>query len=359
MRIVIDIDGTISELKKLGQTYDSININEGALAKIRALKKAGHYIILQTARHMKTCNGDLGQVVAKVGKQTLDWLELNNVPYDEIYFGKPYADVYIDDLAYKFTDWESIGVSNFDDAHTNILIPMAGLGSRFSQAGFTNPKPLIEVNGKTLVEWAISSLSFLINKSTSTLIFVILKEHDVQFNLSKKLKDIFSKDIIIIVVDSLTSGQAATCLAAKSTINNLNQLIIYNCDTYTTGNEKILKLVQEERPDGILASFESTDPRYSYAKCNKNGYITMTKEKEVISNQASTGLYYFRRGSDFVTAAENIIQNSKVENGEYYVAPVYNELLKSGKKIKTYKVEQNWILGTPEEMEFFKKEYRK
>lgn len=356
---MIDIDGTIAELRKHGQTYDTVKVNEGAVAKIRDLKKAGHYIILQTARHMKTCNGDQGQVLAKIGKQTFDWLKINEIPYDEIYFGKPYADVYIDDLAYKFTNWEEIEITDFDDTHINVLIPMAGLGSRFVKAGFTDHKPLIKVHGKTLVEWAVDSLSFLINKPNTTLIFIILKEHEEKFGLTKKLKAIFGKKTKVVVIDSLTTGQAATCLMAKSIINNSKQLLIYNCDTYTIGNEKILNLIRDERPDGILACFKANHPRYSYAKTDKNGYVTATAEKEVISNQASSGLYYFRRGSDFVTATERMIGKGETAKGEHYVAPVYNELLKSGKKIKTYSVDQNWVLGTPEELEHFKKKYKK
>ncbi|MGN6371279.1 MAG: capsular biosynthesis protein [Phycisphaerae bacterium] len=108
MRIAIDIDGTICELKKSGQSYSDVAPLPGAAEKIQGLKAAGHYIILLTARHMKTCEGNVGLVVARQGPTLFAWLEKHGIPYDEIWFGKPHADVYIDDNGLRFTSWESI-----------------------------------------------------------------------------------------------------------------------------------------------------------------------------------------------------------------------------------------------------------
>jgi capsule biosynthesis phosphatase len=357
MRIIIDIDGTITELKKTGQTYTSVRINPGAADKIRSLKAAGHTIILQTARHMKTCGGDQGQVVAKIGKPTLDWLTEQEIPYDEIYFGKPYGDVYIDDLALPFTNWDQITPDSLDDTKINIVIPMAGAGSRFIKAGFTEPKPLIKSHGKTLIEWAVASFDTLRARRNAHLIFVILEEHNQSFKLGDKLRVLFGTDITVISIGAVTSGQATTCLAAKQLINNFNQLIIYNCDTYTTGNEALLDVIEAKRPDGVLACFDATDPRYSFARVDKLGYVDLTTEKNPVSSHASTGLYYFRRGQDFIRAAEAMMHSGETAKGEYYVAPCYNELLKAGKKIKIYNVKDNWVLGTPDELEYFNTNY--
>ena len=109
MRICIDLDGVIAGFKKEGETYLDIAPIEGAIEKMRKLKENGHYLIIFTARHMKTCDGDMGKVIAKIGKMTLDWLAKYEVPYDEIYFGKPWAHVYIDDNAFRFKSWEEIG----------------------------------------------------------------------------------------------------------------------------------------------------------------------------------------------------------------------------------------------------------
>jgi len=356
MRIMIDIDGTITELKKKGQEYSEVRVNHGAIEKIKALKTAGHYIILQTARHMKTCGGDQGRVLAKIGKQTLDWLDKNEIPYDEIYFGKPYAEVYIDDLAHHFTGWDNIQTEEFDNDFVNIVIPMAGLGSRFSKAGYTDIKPLIDVMGEPMIVWAMKSFDFLSKIKKYRMIFIILKEHDSKYQLSDQLKNLFGEHATVIVIDELTRGQAETVLAAKKYINNYNKLFIFNCDTYSTA--PIWELIEEEDPDGILPCFKATDPRYSYAKLDTYGYVIETAEKNPISDLASNGMYYFKRGKDYVCAAENMCENAQKDAGELYVAPCYNQLLSSGKKIKVVEVAKNHVLGTPEELNEFLKVYK-
>lgn len=108
MRIAIDIDGTICELRKGNATYADVLPLPGAVEKVRGLKEAGHYIILLTARHMKSCSGNVGLVVARQGKTLFAWLEKHGIPYDEIWFGKPHADIYIDDNGLRFTSWDQI-----------------------------------------------------------------------------------------------------------------------------------------------------------------------------------------------------------------------------------------------------------
>ena len=351
MRIMIDIDGTISELKKHGQDYTDLRVNPRAVEKLKELKKAGHYIILQTARHMKTCSGDQGKLMAKIGKKTLDWLEKNEIPYDEIYFGKPYADVYLDDLAHPFTSWEKIKKQDFDDQKVNILIPMAGAGSRFVKAGFNSPKPLIDVSGEPMISWAMKSFDFLDKFKNYQLIFVILDVHDKEYNLGNELKKLFGVKSKIIILDKVTRGQAETCLMAREYIDNYNKLFIYNCDTYSI--TKMWKVIETEDPDGILGCFKSDDPKYSFVKLDQYDFVCETAEKKVISNLATNGMYYFKRGSDFVSSAETMIRNAITCNNEFYVAPCYNELLKSGKKIKTVLTDDNHVMGTPEELEHF------
>jgi len=108
MRICIDLDGVICELKREEQSYEELKPLPGAVEKIRKLKENGHYIIIYTSRRMKTHNGNLGKVVADIGLITLEWLKKYNIPYDELYFGKPWADVYIDDNSFRFTSWDAI-----------------------------------------------------------------------------------------------------------------------------------------------------------------------------------------------------------------------------------------------------------
>ena len=108
MRICLDLDGVICQLKQQGECYSDLKPVLNAVEKVKALKESGHYIIIYTARHMKTCKGNLPEVIAKIGKTTMDWLAEYEVPYDEIVFGKPWADVYIDDNAFRFIDWDQI-----------------------------------------------------------------------------------------------------------------------------------------------------------------------------------------------------------------------------------------------------------
>lgn len=127
MRIVIDLDGTICSLKKEGETYSDVTVLPDALEKLTQLKKDGHYLIIQTARHMKTCGANQGLAIAKIGKITLDWLEKHKIPYDEIFFGKPYADLYIDDMSYVFKGWDEVDVGRFDEDKLEFLDYSAGL----------------------------------------------------------------------------------------------------------------------------------------------------------------------------------------------------------------------------------------
>lgn len=108
MRICIDLDGVIAQLKKEDESYEDVKPIERAIEKIKKLKENGHYIIIYTARHMKSCNGNIGKVIANIGKITLEWLEKYQIPYDEIVFGKPWADIYIDDNGYRFEGWDKI-----------------------------------------------------------------------------------------------------------------------------------------------------------------------------------------------------------------------------------------------------------
>jgi capsule biosynthesis phosphatase len=114
MRIVIDLDGTICFLKQKNQTYADVLVKPGAVVFIKNLRKAGHYIIIQTARNMATCDSNIGKVIKNVGKITLEWLDNNDIEYDEIYFGKPNASLYIDDRAFRFEDWQKIAVEQLE-----------------------------------------------------------------------------------------------------------------------------------------------------------------------------------------------------------------------------------------------------
>lgn len=357
MKIVIDLDGTICELKKEGQTYDEVTVNPLAVEKIKLLKEQWHYIILQTARHMESCGFNPGLVNAKIGKITFDWLDAQGIVYDEIYFWKPNADIYIDDNAQIFLWWDNIEIiESFNEKKINIVIPMAWAGSRFIDAGYDLPKPLIDVKGKPMLQRATDSFNFLKETYDLQFIFIVLKEHVQNFKIDTYIKENYENPIII-ELDKITRGQAETVLQAKTYINSLNKLIIYNADTYSSYDLENFP-INNKKLEGIIPCFTSNDPRYSYAKLDAYDYVSEVKEKVVISNHATNGLYYFRKGIDFVNAAEKMIEKNNLQNGEFYVGPLYNDLIKTGKRIQIAPVKENRILGTPEELQSFLQNYK-
>lgn len=357
MKIVIDLDWTICSLKKDWESYSEVIPNYQAIENIKKLKKKWHYIIIQTARHMKTCNSNIWLVNAKISKMTLDWLEKYNIPYDEIYFWKPDADIYIDDNAKVFTWWDDISdIYDYNELNINIVIPMAWAWSRFIKTWYKLPKPIINVNWKPMFQRASSSFDFLNGKYKLSYIFIILDEHIEKYNLDKKIKEIYP-DAKIVWLEKITRWQAETVLMAKKYINNLNKLIIFNCDTYTILDENNFP-IDKPNIDWIIPCFESNDERYSYVKLDKYNYVSEVAEKKVISNNASNWLYYFRRGNEFIEFAEKMITNNKFSWWEFYVWPLYNDLIKIGKRIVISPVKENWILWTPEELNYFLENYK-
>lgn len=356
MRIVIDLDGVICSLKKENETYSQVKPIEGVAEKISTLRKEGHYIIINTARHMLSTSNNIGLINKKIGKTTLQWLDDHNIEYDEILFAKPYGHVYIDDSAYHFTGWETISPSDFDTELLNIVIPMAGRGSRFADAGYEVPKPLIQIKGKPMFEWAAKTFSSITMKKRY--IFIILREHAEKWNLDKEILKRYP-DAEVIIIDDITRGQSETVLKAKEMIDNFNRLIIFNADTFSTIHH-LEESIKDDKVDGSVACFtdQSGSDRYSFVAVDETNNILEAAEKRRISDFASNGLYYFKRGKDFVDAAEKMIETNETQKGEFYVMPIYNRLIKRGFRLKMIPVDENWILGTPDELEQFLQKYK-
>jgi len=239
-------------------------------------------------------------------------------------------------------------LSNF-----NILIPMAGEGSRFKQAGYTFPKPMIEINGKPMIQVIVDNIGFDAN-----FIYVVRKDHYDNFNL-KNFLNLITPNCKIITVDKLTEGAACTTLLASKHINNDDPLIIANSDQFIEWNpvDFYYKMI-ETKADGGILTFKSTHPKWSYVKINEKGNVTKLAEKDTISDIATVGVYYYKKGSDYVKYAEQMIEkNIRVKN-EFYVAPVYNEYLLDNKKIKIHNVDKMFGLGTPEDLDYFLKNYK-
>ncbi|MCR4264093.1 MAG: glycosyltransferase family 2 protein, partial [Candidatus Roizmanbacteria bacterium] len=213
----------------------------------------------------------------------------------------------------------------------NIVFLMAGRGSRFKEVGYDMPKALIELHGKPMFVWAVESLSFIRN---AQYYFLILKEHE-QNGLSDEIKKRYGKKAHVVILDRVTHGAAETALSVKEYIDTDEELIISNADHFFRSHELEEELSKKQHDfSGIIPVFEATHPRWSFAKVNGNGMITEVAEKVPISNNATVGVYYFKHGKDFVWAAEEMIQKDIRRNNEFYICPVYNELIGRGDKIK-------------------------
>jgi HAD superfamily hydrolase (TIGR01509 family) len=234
------------------------------------------------------------------------------------------------------------------DSKLNILIPMAGAGSRFEKAGYTFPKPIIEVNKKPMIQVVVENLNIDANY-----IFIVQKSHREKYNLDTLL-NMIAPGCKVVEVDGLTEGAACTALIAKEFIDNEDPLFFANSDQFVEwdSNEFMYKM-NETQCDGGIVTFKATHPKWSFAKIDDNGFVTEVAEKNPISNLATVGFYYWKNGSDFVKYAEQMIERDIRVNNEFYVCPVFNQAIEDGKKIRTYNAEEMWGIGTPEDLDFY------
>jgi HAD superfamily hydrolase (TIGR01509 family) len=236
----------------------------------------------------------------------------------------------------------------------NILIPMAGAGSRFRSAGYTFPKPLIEINGKPMIQLVTENIGFEANY-----IYVVRKEHYENYNL-KYLLNLITPNCKIVQVDELTEGAACTTLLAKEYFDNSNSLIIANSDQFIEWNpiDFYYKMV-ETRADGGIVTFKATHPKWSFVKLDENENVIEVAEKKPISDIATVGVYFWKKGSDYVKYANQMIEKDIRVNNEFYVAPVYNEAILDKRRIKIFNIKKMWGLGVPEDLNSFVNNYKK
>ena len=228
----------------------------------------------------------------------------------------------------------------------NILIPMAGEGSRFIKEGYTFPKPLIDVSGKPMIQSVVENLDF-----DATYIFLVRKEHLEKYEINSLLNVVTNGRAKIIVVDSLTEGAACTALLAKELIDNDEELLIANSDQIVEySKENFDNLRRLTNTDAVVFTFRAVHPKWSFVKINARGIATEVAEKNPISDIATCGIYYYRKGSDFVNYAETMIENNIRVNNEFYICPVYNELISAGKMLVPFFVHKMHGLGTPEDL---------
>jgi HAD superfamily hydrolase (TIGR01509 family) len=241
-----------------------------------------------------------------------------------------------------------MNIPKWQGGRLNILVPMAGAGSRFQQAGYTFPKPLIDVEGKPMIQVVVDNLNIEANY-----IYVVQKEHRQKYNLDTLL-NLITPGCKIVEVAGVTEGAACTTLLAKEYIDNDAPLVMANSDQFIEwdSNEFMYKMI-EHKVDGGIVTFTATHPKWSFAKLDESGYVTEVAEKNPISDIATVGVYYWSKGSDYVKYAEQMIEKNVRVNNEFYVCPVFNEAIADGKKIKTFNIEKMWGLGTPEDLKYY------
>jgi dTDP-glucose pyrophosphorylase len=231
------------------------------------------------------------------------------------------------------------------DETLNVLIPMAGAGSRFEKAGYTFPKPLIDVEGDPMIKIVTENLNIKANY-----IYIVQKSHREKYNLDTLL-GMVSPGCKIVEIEGITEGAASTTLLAKEYIDNDNPLVMANSDQFIEwdSNEFMYKM-SETDCDGGIVTFKSTHPKWSFAKVNESGLVTEVAEKKPISDIATVGVYYWKKGSDYVRYAEQMIEKNLRVNNEFYVCPVFNEAIQDNKEIRTFEITKMWGLGTPEDL---------
>lgn len=234
------------------------------------------------------------------------------------------------------------------NSNLNVLIPMAGKGERFCRAGYTKPKPLIDIDGKPMIVNVVNNLHISANY-----IFIVQQAHIDQFAIDSLLKSYYP-DCKIVTVDGLTEGAACTVLKAEELINNDSPLLIVNSDNLIEWDHiNTMNDIEQSECDGAILTIPATGTKWSYVKTDEVGLATEVAEKIAISENATTGHYYWRKGSDFVTAAKVMIDRNMRYNSEFYVAPVYNIAIERGAKIITKQIDEFWSVGTPEDLNYF------
>mgnify|MGYP001250698252 CR=1 FL=1 len=231
----------------------------------------------------------------------------------------------------------------------NLLVPMAGLGSRFKKEGYEVPKQFIYVRDKQLIDISLDC----IDMSECNLIFVVRDEQIYNYSADKVLKNKYGEDIKIVVTDGLTRGSVCSCLLAKEHIDNDLPLIIHTLDIQFFPKLDPKTLI-DQGVDGSLLTFKSNSSNYSYVKLNDDNMVIETAEKKVISDKACVGIYYFSKGSTFCNYAQDMIDKELTTKGEFYISPLYNLLIESGLKINNIDVDKIHIFGTPKEFVFYK-----
>jgi len=236
----------------------------------------------------------------------------------------------------------------------NIVIPMAGAGSRFVAAGYADPKPLVPLHGVPMIRLVIENLR---PEQEHRFIFLCQQAHLQAYDLAAKLQR-WAPGSEVIQLQGLTEGAACTVLCAKALIDNDTELMIANSDQYIDADiNQYLSAMHARNLDAQIMTMKANDPKWSFIKISDRGLVSTVVEKVVVSDEATTGIYNFKSGRDFVRAAEAMIREGLRVNGEFYVAPAYNQLIQEGCRIGYFNIGREgagmYGLGTPTDLDTF------
>jgi HAD superfamily hydrolase (TIGR01509 family) len=327
------------------------------LAKLEIIEYFDQILSNEDVKNSKPHPEIYWKVISEMGVIAEETLIVEDSPYGLLAASRTHApilrvsspkDVTIENLYGKLKDLNTkfkMKKPKWTDEKLNVLIPMAGAGSRFEKAGFTFPKPLIDVEGDPMIKLVTENLNLRAN-----FIYIVQKSHREKYNLDTLL-NLISPNCKIVEVDGLTEGAACTTLLAKEFIDNDNPLVMANSDQYIEwdSNEFMYKMM-ETNCDGGIVTFKSTHPKWSFAKVNENGLVSEVAEKNPISDIATVGIYYWKKGAEYVKYAEQMIEKNIRVNNEFYVCPVFNEAIEDGKEIRTFEIKKMMGLGTPEDL---------
>lgn len=234
----------------------------------------------------------------------------------------------------------------------NIVIPMAGEGKKFLEAGYTFPKPVIDVNGRSMIQLVVENIR---PKVEHRFIFICFREHVEKYSL-REIFNAIGSPYDLVQLNNKTSGALCSVLNSVDYIDNDEELLIANGDQFIDGGiNGFINYARKSKDEGVILTFESTHPRWSYARALKEGNVIETAEKKVISNHATSGIYYFKHGKVFVQSAMKMIDKHITHLGEFFVCPVYNEMILSKMTVVEYKIDKDKMhsLGTPEDLHLF------
>lgn len=366
LSFVFDIDGTLCPVKKKTESYADLKPFPEILNKLREYHSGGAKIILHTSRNMNSYKGNVGVINKCTAPVLLEWLSKWNVPYDEIYYGKPWPGrkgFYVDDRSVRPKEFLSNSPEHLNaicesgrcqSANLDIVITMGGVGKRFREAGYECPKYMIKARGKTLFDWSIMSLEGY-RHVTAQYIFVAMKDdrYDVEEFIHEHCLLLNITNYHIVLLDYLTDGQATTAMLASKYWMPEHSLLIYNIDTYVEPGQMRW---QELKGDGFIPCFYGEGNHWSFVQLDDSGKAIAIREKERISPNCTLGAYYFHSCELFSQLYIEYYSNpTNLINGEKYVAPLYQHLVDNGKNVYISVVDSSFVhvLGTPSELREF------